>query len=259
MRSDFATSVIVNICIVCGALAGISSAGISSLRAATLADRDVAATYTVGTLETVRPGTEGKLRLKEDEVSFVPSLSKSSASSKSSALANASASVETEMHTLYSQIQNVDLGPKMILPSSSPAYKAWKANKNGLDRPAHRVLIIQFTARTGSQQDSSHEDSSQATRQGDASKGLNQSLNLGSSANPTTGSQSSAHQDQDVQTMAFELEEWSAIQMSTLIEKRSDRGPRATVGDAWWGDGFWKTKRNGNAVNPDALDSEPPK
>lgn len=57
----------------------------------------------------------------------------------------------------------------------------------------------------------------------------------------------------DPRTITLEMDEDDAAVVSEQIELRIGKRRRVTNGDSWWGDSAWKTKRNGNAVKPDAI------
>ena len=66
--------------------------------------------------------------------------------------------------------------------------------------------------------------------------------------------------DGNEQTMTLEFVESLANETLEEIEiRQGKRTPpkRATNGDSWWGDSAWKTTRNNNTVNPDALGTNP--
>jgi hypothetical protein len=71
-----------------------------------------------------------------------------------------------------------------------------------------------------------------------------------------------ADKDGNPQTMTLELEESAAVETLTEVEIRQGkraRPRRATNADAWWGDSLWKTRRNDNTVEPEALGNSPAK
>jgi hypothetical protein len=61
------------------------------------------------------------------------------------------------------------------------------------------------------------------------------------------------------QTMTLEMEEPAAAATLEQIEIRQGKRHRSTNGDPWWGDNVWKTPRNNNSVNPEALGNSPAK
>lgn len=61
------------------------------------------------------------------------------------------------------------------------------------------------------------------------------------------------------QTMTLEMEEPAAVATLEQIEIRQGKRQRTRNGDAWWGDSLWKTPRNNNTVEPDALGQTPAK
>ena len=63
----------------------------------------------------------------------------------------------------------------------------------------------------------------------------------------------------NAQTMTFEMEEPAAAATLEQIEIRQGKRHRATNGDPWWGDSLWKTSRNNNSVEPEAIGNTPVK
>jgi hypothetical protein len=68
-----------------------------------------------------------------------------------------------------------------------------------------------------------------------------------------------ADKDGKPQTMTLEMEEPAAAAALAQIEMRQGKRHRSTNGEAWWGDSLWKTPRNNNTVEPEALGQSPAK
>ena len=71
-----------------------------------------------------------------------------------------------------------------------------------------------------------------------------------------------ADKDGKDQSMTLEFEESAANETLAEIEIRQGKRippKRTTNSDSWWGDSAWKTTRNNNTVNPEALGNSPTK
>jgi len=90
------------------------------------------AVYVVGNLDGVSPGAEGILVLEKDQAVF--------------------RSGKTVLPMPYADIQNVELGTKVV-PASAPLYKVWQLHKRFLtEHPAQRMVNFEFTDKDGKDQ-----------------------------------------------------------------------------------------------------------
>ena len=152
------------------------------------ADISTSATYTVGNLDEISAGAEGKLTLKQGTLVF--------SDGKSAVFAP------------YNQITSAEMGAKV--PAVSGGLK--KAVKFKKD-PTHRLMTVEFTD-SGKKDDKGH--------------GL-------------------------ARSMTFDVEEAAGEDFVTTIEERAGRRKNTGSNEGWWGNSAWKTKSNGNSVQPDSL------
>lgn len=151
------------------------------------ADVSTYATYTVGNLDEISAGAEGKLSLKQSTLVFSDG--------------------KAAVFAPYDQITSAGMGAKVVPPSGG-LKKMVKFKKE----PVRRLMIVEFN------------DSTKKDEKGRAM----------------------------VRTMTFDVEESAGEDFCTTIEERAGR-KKHPGGDGWWGNSAWKTKSNGNAVQPDSL------